>query len=102
MLAAFFTVVGAGALFACPFMQAPSCCSKTSQGHCPSEQPENCLLAVSENKVSTAKPNLAATVPPPAIAEALPEQARQTVIGEPPVPAHDGRDTHLLNRVFLI
>ena len=102
VLGAFFTVVGAGTLFACPLMQAPSCCSKSNPGHCPAENPDNCLLAVSENKISTAKEKVAAAVPPAAAADPLPEMAPQADAGEPLLPARDGRETYLVNRILLI
>jgi hypothetical protein len=103
VLAAFGAVVGAGTLFSCPFMQALSCCSKTAPAnHCPSEQPENCLLDVSENKVVTAKPKLTLTVPQPAVIATLPVLTPDAAAEPALLPARDCSDLYLLNRVLLI
>lgn len=103
VLVAFGTVVAAGTLFACPLMQAPSCCSKSQpERHCPAEFPEKCVLAFSENKIVPAKLKATAAIAPVAVAIPAPglELADEPV---PPVSgAQRGRDIYLLNRVLLI
>jgi hypothetical protein len=103
VLAVFCTVVGAGTLFACPFMQVASCCSKANPGsHCPSDGPENCLLDVSDNKVITAKPKLSLTLPVVAAISTLPAPAPHVEARPAPLPARDSGDLYLLNRILLI
>lgn len=103
VLAAFSTVVAGGALFACPFMQAPSCCSKSQPaGHCPAENPERCLLAISENKIATATPKITAAIALPAAPVSVTVIERNAEPSRPSAELRDGRETYLLNRVFLI
>lgn len=103
VLATFATVVAAGPLFACPFMQAPPCCSKSQPDrHCPAENPERCLLAVSENKVEKAKPRITATIALPAVAGPAPLIEPAVEPSALSADTRGGRETYLMNRVLLI
>lgn len=103
VLAAFGIVVGAGTLFACPFMQAQSCCSKANPGgHCPSDKSETCVLAVSDNKIAIAKEKVVTAAPLTAAAAAAPDTPRPADVAEPHLSARSGRETYLVNRVLRV